>query len=242
MVTSRSRPLDRSDTELLDLPVDRLGLEILSRLAGDAGFFSWHNWNNAWREHGISETSPVMRAFGEAWGWLQTNNLVAQYGLNDSHFVTRLGHDVIDNGPGFLGAVQRASHDVHARIETAVRQQFMLGEYELAAFAALREVEIAVREATNIEGSVIGKDLMRKAFAVDDGPLTDRASDRGERQGLGDLFAGAIATFKNPTSHRQVPFDEPTEAAEVISLASLLLRILDRATQQSNPPATTPDS
>ncbi len=42
------------------------------------------------------------------------------------------------------------------------------------------------------------------------------------------LFWGAIGLFKNPPSHRQIEFENPTEAAEVILLADLLLRVLDR--------------
>ena len=43
-----------------------------------------------------------------------------------------------------------------------------------------------------------------------------------------ELFAGAIGTFKNPPSHRQVDFADPTEASEVVLLADLLMRLLDR--------------
>jgi hypothetical protein len=41
------------------------------------------------------------------------------------------------------------------------------------------------------------------------------------------LFWGAIGVFKNPPSHRQVNYQDPTQAAEVILLADLLLRMLD---------------
>ena len=34
-----------------------------------------------------------------------------------------------------------------------------------------------------------------------------------------ELFAGAIGTFKNPPSHRQADYANPTEASEVIVLA-----------------------
>ena len=43
-----------------------------------------------------------------------------------------------------------------------------------------------------------------------------------------ELFAGTIGLFENPTSHREVEFDDPTEASEVILLADLLMRVLDR--------------
>jgi hypothetical protein len=33
--------------------------------------------------------------------------------------------------------------------------------------------------------------------------------------------------FKNPSSHRQVEYDDPTAASEVVLLADLLLRLLD---------------
>jgi hypothetical protein len=46
------------------------------------------------------------------------------------------------------------------------------------------------------------------------------------------LFWGALGVFKNPPSHRQVEFDDPTLASEVIFLADLLLRLLDRAEQR----------
>jgi hypothetical protein len=38
-----------------------------------------------------------------------------------------------------------------------------------------------------------------------------------------------IGIVKNPSSHRQVDFDDPTLASEVVLLADLLLRLLDRS-------------
>lgn len=70
------------------------------------------------------------------WSWHNWNN---------ARRVHRLERG--DQGLGFLGAVRRASQDVHPKIETIVRQQFLLGRYEPAAFAAMREVEASVRDA-----------------------------------------------------------------------------------------------
>lgn len=111
---------------------------------------------------------------------------------------------------------------------TRARTQFLLGEYELSAFAAMREVEIRVRELAGAEDSLIGVKLMRQSFKPDGGPLADAGLDAGEQVGMMELFAGAIGTFKNPPSHRQINYDDPTEASEVVLLADLLMRILDR--------------
>jgi hypothetical protein len=43
-----------------------------------------------------------------------------------------------------------------------------------------------------------------------------------------ELFKGAIGLFKNPSSHRRVDFTNATEAVEVVLLADLLLRLLQK--------------
>ncbi len=91
----------------------------------------------------------------------------------------------------------------------------------------MKAVEVAVREAAELEGSDIGVKLMRKAFDIDSGGLTDPTAERSERQALSDLFAGAIGTYKNPHSHRDIELTDPAEATEIVMMANLLLRIVD---------------
>ncbi|MGH3275514.1 MAG: TIGR02391 family protein [Streptosporangiaceae bacterium] len=50
----------------------------------------------------------------------------------------------------------------------------------------------------------------------------------GERVGTMNLFQGAYAVLRNPVGHREVNYDDVTEAAEAVATASLLMRILDR--------------
>lgn len=69
---------------------------------------------------------------------------------------------------------------------------------------------------------------MHQVFKPDGGPLCDQDVEGGEQVATMNLFAGALGLFKNPVSHRPVDFDDPTEAAEIVLLADLLLRLLDR--------------
>ena len=107
-----------------------------------------------------------------------------------------------------------------------MRRQFLIGAYDLAAFEAMKQVEVRVRTLAGGSDSAIGVGLMRAAFG-DGGPLSDPTIDTGERDARAHLFAAAIGMFKIPTSHREVEFEDPTEASEVILFADLLMRILD---------------
>lgn len=74
---------------------------------------------------------------------------------------------------------------------------------------------------------------MRKAFDPKGGPLADMNQEKGEREALAHLFAGAIGSYKNPHSHRTVSITDPKEAQEMVLLASHLLRIVEAKSPNS---------
>jgi hypothetical protein len=48
------------------------------------------------------------------------------------------------------------------------------------------------------------------------------------------LFRGAYAVLRNPVGHRDVSYEDVKEAAEAASVASMLMRILDRVEARLN--------
>ncbi len=76
---------------------------------------------------------------------------------------------------------------------------------------------------------------MRQAFKEQVGPLTDSSDVISEQQAIQHLFAGAIGTFKNPSSHRSGVINTPDRAISLVQLADLLLRIVDERDPANNP-------
>ena len=116
--------------------------------------------------------------------------------------------------------------EIHPDLFQETLLLFSQGYYDAAVLQAFKQVEVTVREVGCYPDIDYGTDLMRKAFNVDNGNLTDQNQHKSEKQGCSDLFAGAIASYKNPGSHRDVEMTAE-EAAEAIILANHLLRIVD---------------
>jgi uncharacterized protein (TIGR02391 family) len=232
--------------ECRELPLDRLALRLLAVIADDERtqnltqiqiqrVISRDRWlTQVGGDH--RRLAEFLRLLQEAWDWLVSHGLIAssepsQHPNAGWTFVTRAGRRALEDGGTSLAAEARLDVALHPRLRDRVRSPFLMGKYEIAAFAALREVEIRVRELSGASQSLLGTKLMTEAFRPS-GPLFDPELDRGESTAMMNLFQGAIGLFKNPSSHRAVEYADPTEASEVILTADLLLRLLDRIEQR----------
>lgn len=198
-----------------------------------SGNFNRHNVSlagNTYNEYPASRHGEIGKAIMEAWVWLEREGLIAPRPEDTGvwYFVTRRGERIED--PQALQAYRRASvlpkQFLHPVLAQKCLSMFLRGEYDTAVFQAFKEVEVGIRAASRMKTEDYGVPMARKAFDPNTGPLTDKAAPIAEREGLSALMAGAIGSYKNPHSHRNVTL-EAVEAAEMLVMASHLLKIVD---------------
>src|SRR2546421_12773770 len=168
---------------ILELPIESLALAVLKNYDSTN---AWNRRNWLLQAERTLGRGPHLQALAEAWSWLQARTLVTHTATNpssDARSLTRAGKQAIaaDSLKEIL-ADERIALDLHPRLHGKIRPIFLLGDYETAAFKAMKEVEVRVRELSGLANELIGVQLMRQAFNPTSGSLTDMSHEGGERQ------------------------------------------------------------
>lgn len=181
-------------------------------------------------QHFGRQVDDVYKILMETWMWLEVNGFLApKPGTQDGWaFVTRKGKTIVSAQD--FSSYQKGNllppGGLDPILVTKVRPTFIRGDYETAIFQAFREVEVRVRAKGGFAETDIGVALMRDAFKIKTGPLTDKTAPVAEQEAKQHLFAGAIGFLKNPTSHRVVSYTDPNQAADLIRFANQLLKLI----------------
>jgi uncharacterized protein (TIGR02391 family) len=126
---------------------------------------------------------------------------------------------------------------VHADVLLYCRAELLRENYFHAVFEATKSIAAKIRSLSGLTSD--GAMLAQEAFGLpkDGSPpiltINDLKTDtdRGEQRGFTNLLIGFFGTVRNPLAHNpkiEWPMEE-TDALDILTMASLIHRKLDRA-------------
>jgi uncharacterized protein (TIGR02391 family) len=117
---------------------------------------------------------------------------------------------------------------LHQIVVGRCKEPFEAGRYDDATRNAFIAVEEGIRARISADATDVGVDLVAKAM----NPKSPRllfSKVAAEQEAAHLLYRGAIGYIKNPLSHRFLDSGSPVRTFELLTFASLLLRMLDEA-------------
>lgn len=227
------RQVWQTHSELEGAPVEMVAEVLLRDLAtrsDPAQMAAFHIRNTIGEVRGQYENRmEVGLVISEAFAWLVAKQYLVHAPTGDVgwYVVSRAGAEAVKQQSVVNWTEEREmpSNLLHPAIVAEALHQFRQGRFDTAVFVAFRNLEVEIRNAAGLGPELIGTKLVSRAFNPEDGPLTDTDAEPGERTALMNLMAGALGSYKNPTSHRHVGLSG-SEAREMLILASHLIRIV----------------
>jgi integrase/recombinase XerC len=126
----------------------------------------------------------------------------------------------------FISTITQSFSSFHPKIAGKCRVYFDTGLYDDAIFNAMKIVEDEVRKKASLPNTDYGVNLISNAMSPK-APIIIFSTISAEQEAAHNLFRGALGSSKNPLSHRFLDTDDPVKTFEILSLASLLMRMLD---------------
>jgi hypothetical protein len=157
-------------SEALEMPLDELGMRVLWRLAATdwRAEAKWPlrspqivGWVTEWDQAQgnvrdayatLQANRDLLEALGEAWDWLSIEGLLGRQvwaqASPEAYFVTRRGRETLEAAEPLadLRARRRLGLELHPELAARLQSLTRAGAFEQAAFDALRQVEVRVRE------------------------------------------------------------------------------------------------
>lgn len=130
------------------------------------------------------------------------------------------------------------NYDFHPKIKEVSFSQFENGDFKGAILNAFIEIVDQVKIKTHHPKDDVGRDLdgddlMNRVFGCDGGHRPEikfnslkTSLDRAEQRGIMYLFKGVVGV-RDKKAHLNFVQNDPLKTIEYLSLASLLLRLLD---------------
>ena len=122
--------------------------------------------------------------------------------------------------------------ELHEEIREASSKLFLNSHYDQAIFAAFKKVNNLVKKKSK-QFSKDGKDLMLFTFNRNQPILKINnlvtTSEKNEQEGFMHIFAGSMQGIRNPQGHDDKIDENPWNAIELLCLASLLVKKLEKS-------------
>lgn len=153
--------------------------------------------------------------------------------LNRFESITRRAFEFTSASPQeeLVGVHPFDERNMHPDIASLTQKLFDDAHYAQATFEAYKFVDKKVSRLAGLSES--GVKLMMRAFS-EKSPLIKltplgTTSETDEQEGYKHIFSGSVMAIRNPRGHEPNMKETPTECLDHLSLASMLLRKIEKS-------------